>query len=382
MSRLFLSSFVALLSSLHVVIVSIWWLLSACSVDAINSRIRHSADAQASLDLFEKYVYPLFDERKCASCHREDGMAKGHAFAAKKITTAHKAALRYVDFSDIENSGLVINSKDPKHKHSCDKASGECDENADKLIAALTKWQKSRNSNVEELLRYTEEKDADQGKTGDYTNHKLKFSLNSLVEGGVGNVTLEITASKSTTTNLLTISDFKLTTTDKHIFLGGLRAKHNGKNSSDETKMRVCALVKPSDNEVLTQFYGITFVLEDANSSPNNIAIGLKDLRVAKDNDKCENRKSGLSKARTEFNNKTSGIGKVIQDSCVSNCHVNNTQRVDLAVFDNLYSKRQAIIERVSCGEGINCMPPDPNVLGSSNKKWLLDWMNNLPDEP
>ena len=231
---------------------------SACDVDVITSR--HSADAQASLDLFKKHVHPLFEEMRCASCHISKSSGVG-AFADEDIAIAHTAALanQRVDFSDIENSKLVI--QQDTSKHNCDKDSGECANNAEKLIAALTKWQESRDSAAEKSLRFTVERDADKDADKDATGayeHELAFALNDLIDAKtskVGNVTLRVTASKDTSVNLLTLKDFKISTTYEPIFLGGLIAKRNGKLSSNRGMMRVCALVETSsDDKHLTQF--------------------------------------------------------------------------------------------------------------------------------
>ena len=278
----------------YLVMVSIGVLLflfTACSVGVYSSR--HSADAQSSLDSFKTHVHPLFTEMQCANCHisDEDAAGNGAAFADEDIAIAHTAALanQRVNFNDIESSKLVTRQQGA---HNCNKPSGECEENANKLITALTKWQASRDSSAEESLIFTHEKDADQNKEEDYTNHELEFAINSLIGTAKGNVTLKVTASKSMRAKILTLKNFKISTTDDSIFLGGLLAKRNGMPSTDYSKKRVCALVEPGgDDKILTQFSEIVFSLADEDSSPNMIAFGLNNLRVATDNDECKNPK-------------------------------------------------------------------------------------------
>ena len=374
------------LQTIYMVMVSIGGLLllTACPVEHISSR--HSADAQASLDLFKTQVHPLFKEMKCSGCHTSKGSGNG-AFADDDIETAHESAETKVDFSDIENSALVTQQVPSNHK--CNEDSGECAKNAEKLIAALIKWQEGRDSATVKSLLLTDEEDADQDETGDYTDQILKFAINKLIDANArGNVTLEVTASKNTAVNLLTLKNFKLSTTHDHIFLGGLRAKRNGKYSSDLTKMRVCALVKAaSDKKSLTKFGEITFSLEDGDSSPNMIAFGLKDLRVATSDDECEGESidgADLGEARTVFNDKIRGVGKIISSSCTTSCHnLVAEQGNDLSTFDDFYAARQEIIRRVDCSlqaYANKCMPkPQRNNLQEEQKRELLDWLEALP---
>ena len=361
--------------------VSMGWLfLSACDVDIINAR--KSLDAEASFDVFKTHVYPVFKARGCNSCHK----AGAHPFAAVKIPDAYDKATEYVDFSDIENSPLVVESKNPNHKHGCSEASGECKENAEQLTEALQKWQASHISAEKDSLDFTIEKDADQGETGDYNDHKLEFPLNHLIDTDeTGNVTLEVAVSKSTAAKLLILKNFKITTTDKPIYFKGLQPKRNGKLSADATKRRVCALVETSNKEILTQFSEINFTFEEGDSKPNKIAIGLIDLRIATSSDKCGDKSIGdvdLSQAKIDFETKSSGIGRIIQRSCVANCHTaNKPPRLDLTVFDNLYDQRQDLIRRVECGAAVTnrqeCMPPStPNFFAKSQ---LVNWLTNLP---
>ncbi len=376
------------LQTIYMVMVSIGGLLllTACTIEHISSR--HSADAQASLDLFKTHVHPLLTEMKCAGCHTSKGNGE---FADEDIEIAHTAALAEsrVDFSDIKNSLLV--TRQVPSNHNCDKTSGECDKNAEKLIAALIKWQESRDSDAGKSLLLTDEKDADQGETGDYTDHKLQFAIDKLMNSNAsGNVTLEVTASKSSSANLLTLKNFKLNTTADHIFLGGFRAKRNGKYSSDLSKMRVCTLAKPSSEKKTTEFskIEISFSLEDGDSSPNMIAFGLKDLRVATSDDECEGESidgDDLGEARTVFNDKEQDIGQIISSNCTTSCHNQiSRQGSDLSTFDDFYAARQEIIRRVDCSlqaYANKCMPkPQRNNLQEEQKIELLDWLEALPE--
>ena len=278
------------LIDLHVVMVSIGvlFLLAGCSMGEYSSR--HSADAQSSLDSFRTHVHPEFTAMRCNGCHIiKDDPPRLPAFADADIAIAHAAAEQIVNFNDVESSKFVTKQKS-RLGHNCDKPSGECDANAQKLITALTAWKASRDSSAEESLLFTDEKDADQGETGDYTDHELKFAINKLIGTDTsGNVTLEVTVSKSAQLETLTLTNFKLSTTDEPIFLGGLGAKRNGRVSTDDTKKRICALVKPDedDDTILTQFGEIVFTFAEGDSSPNIIALGLKNLRVATASDKC-----------------------------------------------------------------------------------------------
>lgn len=385
-----------LLRHLELVMVSIGGLffLTACSVEYISSR--RTIDAQASLDVFKTHVHPVFKGRGCAGCHTSAGQAKGHEFADEDIKKAHEKAKHpdYVDFSDIENSPLVIEAKNPKHKHGCDKAAGECDENAKQLIAALTKWQQSNDNAAEKNLRYTDAKDADQGKTGDYTDHKLQFSLNKLLNNNdAGNVTLEVMASKTSASDLLTLNNFKLTTTDKSIFLGGLVAKRNNMPNSDRSFMRVCTFAKPLSETNARDFSNIKFRFSLANgdSSPNNISFGLKDLRIAKDDNKCgeesTTKQVDLTQAKADFSG--NGVGRIISTYCSRNCHHPNAIIEDdnnLKDFNVFYHLRGEAKKRIKC---INlrreqCMPPS-GAYGSvpipdKDKQLLLEWLEALPE--
>lgn len=277
------------LIGLPVVMVSIGvlFLLTACSIGEYSSR--HSADAQSSLDSFETHVHPLFKTMRCNSCHfiNETNPSHPPEFADEDIAIAHAAAEQRVNFNDIESSKFVTKQQ---NAHGCEKSSGECGENAAKLIIALTTWRASRDSSAEESLSFSDEKDADQDKTeANYANHELKFAITQLIDNIQGNVTLKVTASKNMTTKILTLKNFKISTTDKPIFLGGLLAKRNGMASTDRSKMRVCAIVKPvDDDKILTQFSEMVFALADGDSSPNMIAFGLNNLRVATDSDECD----------------------------------------------------------------------------------------------
>ena len=376
------------LQTIYLVMVSIGGLLllTACPIEHISSR--HSADAQASIDLFKTQVHPLFEEMKCSGCHTSKGIGNGE-FADEDIEIAHEAALAEsrVDFSDIKNSLLV--TRQVPSNHNCDKTSGECAQNAEKLIAALTKWQESRDSATDKSLLLTDEEDADQDETGDYTDHILKFAINKLIDANArGNVTLEVTASKNTAANLLTLKNFKLSTTHDHIFLGGLRAKRNGKYSSDLTKMRVCILVKAASDKSLTQFGEISFSLEDGDSSPNMIAFGLKDLRVATSDDECEGEKlddTDLGEAQEDFNDKTNGVGQIISSNCTTRCHNPRMsgQGSDLSSFDEFYKFRSEIIRRVDCSLPAyvdKCMPKSPETINNQQKQSLLNWLKALPE--
>ena len=376
------------LQTIYLVMVSIGGLLllTACPIEHISSR--HSADAQASIDLFKTHVHPLFKGMKCAGCHNLTGGAKGDPFADEDIATAHKSAETKVDFADIKNSILV--TRQVPSSHNCNEDNRECAENADKLIAALTKWQEGRDSSSSKSLLLTDEKDADQGETGDYTDHKLQFAIDNLMNSNAsGNVTLEVTASKNSSAKLLTLKNFKLSTTDDHIFLGGLRAKRNGKYSSDLTKMRVCALVKAaSDKKSLAKFGEISFSLDDGDSSPNMIAFGLKDLRVATSDDECEGEKldgADLGEAQKDFDDKIKGIGKIISSNCTASCHNTTATRQgsDISTFGKFYTARQAIISRVDCNLATSadkCMPKSPQKINTQQKQQLLDWLKALPE--
>ena len=277
------------LIDLHVVMVSIGVLLTACSIVEYSSR--HSADAKSSLESFQTYVHPEFVKMRCDGCHirKDDDPPRLPEFADKDIAIAHAAAEQIVNFNDIESSTFVTKQKST-NGHNCNKTSGECDANAQKLITALTAWQASRDSSAEESYLFTKEINADNGKTGDYTNRVLRFAINELIDNIEGNVTLKVTASKSTRLKTLTLTNFKLSTTDKPIFLGGLIAKHNGIVSTDESKDRICALVKPDedDDTILTQYHSMVITLVEGDSSPNMIALGLKNLRVATASDECD----------------------------------------------------------------------------------------------
>lgn len=277
------------LIGLHVVMVSIGvlFLLTGCAMGEYSSR--HSADAQSSLDSFETHVHPLFKTMRCNGCHIiNEERTNPPAFADADIAIAHAAAEQKVNFNDIESSKLVTRQQ-TKEGHNCDKISGECDENAEKLIIALTTWQASRDSSAEESLSYTVEKDADKGETVDYANRELRFPINELIDNNSGNVTLKVTVSKSMQTKILTLKNFKISTTDEPIYLGGLLVKRNGTDYTDRTKMRICALVKPvDDDKILTQFGELAIVFSDEDSSTNMIALGLNNIRVATASDECE----------------------------------------------------------------------------------------------
>ncbi len=370
------------LYALELVMVSIGslFLLTACPIDPLSSR--HSAEAQASLDLFETHVHPLFAEMGCQGCHNKTGIARGHPFADDDIETAHEYAQTKVNFDDIKNSALV--TRQVPGGHSCDQNSSECDDNAKKLIAALTKWQESRDQAAEKSLSLTSEKDADLDEPGDYTEHRLKFSITKLIDADadtIGSVILEVAVSKSMIAKTLQLNNFIIKTTNVPIFLGGLIAKRNGKDSSDRTKMRACALVKPSDDDQnLTQF-DTTFSLTEEDSSPNNISFGLKDLRVATSEDTCGDESvAGNENAKRAFDDKTSVIGGIISDGCTTSCHNPTAGQVpDLSTFAQFYTNRAAIKESVMCTspESTSCMPP-AQATTWPGKQALLVWLETL----
>ena len=366
-------------------------LLSACDVHPITARV-NSADAEASSNLFKKHVYPLFEEMNCSSCHHADGAAKGHPFADEDIDVAYQSAKTKVDFNDIENSLFVTRQKEGRHN-----CGSQCDDNAKQLIAALTEWQEGADSAVDDW-RFTDEKDADQDETGDDSDYKLKFSINNLLaDNTAGSVILSVTVIKISTdnSNLLILEDFAISTTDKPIYIGGLRAKRNGKLHSDKSKDRVCALVEPSDEDAILKQYGeITFSLESDDTSTNKIAFGLLNFRVAKEHDECEdNDNSEIAQAKTAFDDKSeNSVGKIISDNCLSSCHTSSTQGTDISTFDNFYAARQEIKRRVACDNvtpnqrATWCMPQGISGNWSSGqrndaqKQTLLDWLNNLTE--
>ena len=366
------------------VMMSIGLFLSGCPVNVVSTR--RSIDAKASLASFEKNVYPLFEEMKCSSCHYESGEAKDKPFADSNTMIAHTSALEVVAFGDIENSSLVTRQRDG---HQCNKNNGECDNNIDKLVEALTEWEKSRLKERSSYL-YTEEKDADS------ETSTLEFSLDGLLKNPTGTVVLTVTATKNTSAQLLTVSNFKLTSPSDPIFIGGLKARRNGIDSAVMSFDRVCALVdKGANNKSLSQYSELAFSLTDGDGSPNKISIGLKDLRIATSEDKCggeqivadgSSTSSSGNNYEKQFNDKTSGIGKIISDNCTSSCHNTPTpspeKGSDLRAFYLFYSKRAEITRRVKC-EGEDrpadgyCMPK--NATNFPQKQQLLEWLAKLP---
>lgn len=353
--------------------------LSGCPLDTISTR--RSIDAQASLASFEKHVYPLLQKMKCSSCHYEAGEAKSKPFADSNTTVAHNSALKVVAFGDIENSALITRQRDG---HQCDKNSGECDDNIEKLVEALTEWEKSRAGKQSSYL-LTAAKDAD-GNTS-----TLEFSLEGLLTNPQGTVTLAVTVVKENSTRLLTLRNFKLTNPSDPIFIGGLKARRNGIDSAMQSLDRVCALIdKGADNKALPQYSEIVFSLSDGDEHPNKISIGLKDLRIATSEDKCagedivaDGNGMAASSYENEFNNKASGIGKIIHDGCTKSCHnpAVNENGTDLSTFAKFSAARDKIITRVACEE-INpdlCMPKIDTDTSWRHKFTLLEWLTKLP---
>ena len=329
----------------------------------------------------ERYVHPLFEQMKCSACHHESGEAEEKPFADDNITTAYTSALEVVAFGDIENSALI---KKQREGHQCNKNSGECDNNIEELVEALAEWQKSRAGEQPSYV-FTAAKDA-EGSTS-----TLEFSLESLLKNPTGMVTLAVTVTKNIPAQLLTISNFKLTSPSDSIFIGGIKARRNGIDSAVMSLDRVCALInKGAESKALPQYSEIAFSLTDGDHSPDKISIGLKDLRIATSEETCEGESvdgNGNNVAgdnhENEFNNKDSGMGKIISDGCTSSCHNSTAQEADLSTFELFHSKRDQIRLRVQCQGKLPtdnyCMPRNKPEFTPEQRKQLLNWLEKLP---
>ena len=282
---------------------------TACDVDFVDARPK-SIDAQASLTHFQQHVHPLFTELGCSGCHIPGGKASGHLFADPDINNAHKIALTKVNFGSLETSKLIERAKDGHHSN-CDKASGECDDNAQKLIAALKKWHAGRGRAISNAI-ITDEKNINPDGSPTYSSKEVSFVLNEYLRDVEGFVTLKMKADKQPKADggkTLTFSNFELSSTDDSIYLKGLLAMRNGEPSPDQTLSRVCTLVVPlSDDQTKTELISAqstSFTIAANDSEPDNIAFEIKELRVAKESDKCEedsDDKIDLDEAREDFN--------------------------------------------------------------------------------
>lgn len=362
---------------------------TACDVDFVDAR-PSSADAEASQEIFHKQVYPLFQNLGCSGCHTPSGKAKGHPFADADINNAHKIALTKVSFGNIEGSLLIIKAKDG---HSgCNTTSGECDDKAEKLIAVLKKWHAGRGRATSNAI-ITDEKDINPDKQSSFKDKEITFTLNDYIRNVKGYVTLVMKTDKqqnATGEKKIVFSNFELKSTDDSIYLKGLVAIRNGKPSADQTLSHVCTLVVPlSDLQsktklISTQSTSITIAADD--DDPDNIAFEIKELLIAKENDKCgeessDNDGMALSQARAEFAD--NDIGSVIRSNCTFSCHNQNVEQGQaINTFDLFYSKRAEIARRVKCQERSPtddfCMPRNKPNFTAKQKQQLLDWLAKL----
>ena len=239
----------------------------SCNVPHISTRSANAnaeANPQASLALFEEHVHPLFKEMKCNTCHTSKGTGNG-AFADDDVSVAHEAAIAEdrVDFGDITSSKFITKQE---NAHNC---SGKCDSNVTKLTEALTIWQEERGGTSNTYAFTTKAIDPNPDNTNDYDKEKITFALESLMEEDkVGRVTLAVEVSKSNSATLLTIDTFKLTTSDNTIFMKGIRAKRNGKLSTDQTLNRACVIAQPGDGSTDIKGASTLFDLSNDTDSP------------------------------------------------------------------------------------------------------------------